>query len=200
MLERGYEVTAIDLSTAMLREAERKADGRARLERHDVRALPSLGTFDLAWSLGDAFNYLHTPEELQRTFEGVRRNLGPEGLLIFDLNTLEAFRTVHSSLLVKPGPDRILLLDGQGSPTMPAGGRADVWIDRLERTTPEAWTRTRTVHRHRHHPASVIGTALERSGFECLAALGSDRAGVLSPTLDELDHTKSVYVARPKRA
>jgi len=41
-LERGWEVTACDLSPAMAALAADKAQGRARVEVHDMRALPVL--------------------------------------------------------------------------------------------------------------------------------------------------------------
>src|SRR5919109_3887558 len=64
-LERGYDVTACDLSPAMAAIAARKAGGRARVEVHDMRSLPRLGAFDLVCCLDDAANYLHEPAELR---------------------------------------------------------------------------------------------------------------------------------------
>src|SRR6185369_2545917 len=53
LLERGYAVTACDLSPAMLALASAKAGGRAELSVQDMRALPALGTFDLITCLDD---------------------------------------------------------------------------------------------------------------------------------------------------
>lgn len=93
MLERGWEVTACDLSPSMVEIAEKKAGTGVRLVVADMQDLPTFGGFDVVWSLDDAINYLLSTEELNQALEGMRRNLGPEGLLVFDLNTIETYRT-----------------------------------------------------------------------------------------------------------
>jgi SAM-dependent methyltransferase len=200
MLDRGYEVCGCDVSPAMLAEAARKAGERARLLEHDMRALPQVGEFDLVWSLGDALNYLGTAVELRAAFEGMARNLAPGGLVAFDVNTLATFRAVYSALLVRPGSDRVLVLDGRGQVDLPPGGLAEVWIDRLAAGADGRWSRTRTVHRHRHHPEPVVREALAQAGLRCLAVRGSTPDGALAASLDEDRHVKAVYLARGSRA
>lgn len=200
MLDRGYEVWACDISPAMLEAAGRKAAGRVHLLEHDVRDLPRLGSFDLVWSLGDAFNYLQSAPELFAAISGAARNLAPGGLLVFDVNTLHTFRSVHAGLLVRASESRVLLLDGKGSPDLGPGGRVEVWIDRLEREAEERWSRVRTVHKHRHHPEEEVRAALDAAGLECAGVHGSHPTGDLESGLDELRHSKAVYVARWKRA
>ena len=100
MLERGYEVTGVDISDAMLTEARGKTDDRARLIRADMRDLPALGEFDLIWCLGDALNYLDSAAEMVAALAGMRRNLAPDGVVVIDVNTLGTFRVLYSSLLV----------------------------------------------------------------------------------------------------
>src|SRR3954462_12169454 len=65
MLARGYEVTACDISPAMVERArERAAGSSAEIVVADVRDLPVLGRFDLVTSIDDALNYLLSDEEL----------------------------------------------------------------------------------------------------------------------------------------
>ena len=45
-LQRGFDVVACDVSPRMLAIAAAKAGERVRLERHDMRRLPVLGSFD----------------------------------------------------------------------------------------------------------------------------------------------------------
>jgi len=196
MLARGYDVTACDISPEMLAHANAKADGRARLLEQDLRALPLVGTFDLVWSLGDALNYLQSEAELTAALRGAAANLALDGLLVFDVNTLATFRRLYSSLLVHADERRVLILDGHGSPALPAGGRAEVWIDRLTPGTDGWWARERSVHHHRHHPAGSVRRALARAGLELLAECGSLLDGELEPELDETRHVKAVLLAR----
>jgi SAM-dependent methyltransferase len=196
MLERGYDVTGLDVSEAMLAEAERKTGGAARLVAGDMRDLPPLGEFDLIWCLGDAINYLDSEAELTAALAGMRRNLTRDGVVVFDVNTLATFRSLYSSTLGVPAHDRIVLLEGHGSRALAIGGCAEVWIDRIEPQGPGPWTRTRSVHRHRHHSHERIRSALDRARFELDAAHGTDLAGGMEAPLDELRHAKAVYTAR----
>jgi SAM-dependent methyltransferase len=200
MLERGFDVTACDISSAMIVEARRKAGSRVQLSEQDLRDLPVLGSFDLVWCLGDALNYLHSDAELEVAFRGMRSNLAPEGIVVFDINTLGTFRSVYSSLRVMPGERHVIVLDGRSSSALEAGGAAEVWIDRLSALDDgDTWTRVRSVHHHRHHSMEAIGAALERAGLETVARYGSTLDG-LEPGVDERRHIKAVFVARHVRA
>src|SRR3954469_6257261 len=71
MLERGYKVTACDISPAMVERAQELARGTdAEVLVADARNLPALGRFDLVTSIDDALNYLLSDDDLQRVFEG----------------------------------------------------------------------------------------------------------------------------------
>jgi ubiquinone/menaquinone biosynthesis C-methylase UbiE len=196
MLERGYDVTGVDVSDAMLSEARSKTAGRVRLMQADMRNLPALGAFDLVWCLGDALNYVDTAEQLASTLAGFERNLAPDGIVVFDVNTLNTFRVLYSSLYAVPSEDRIVLLEGRGSRELAPGGAADSWIDRLEPGESGWWSRTRSEHHHRHHPEALVRDALAGAGLEPHEVYGSYTSGVLETPLDELRHAKAVYIAR----
>jgi SAM-dependent methyltransferase len=196
MLERGYEVTGIDISEAMLAEARRKTGGRARLLWGDVRELPAVGEFDLIWCLGDALNYLDTEMELAAALVGMRRNLARDGVVMFDVNTLGTFRTLYTSMLAIPGSERIVLLEGHGDCELAAGGSAETCIDRIERQETGWWTRTRSNHHHRHHTESSIRSALGDAGLDCHDVYGTHTTGVIEAPLDDLIHAKALYIAR----
>jgi SAM-dependent methyltransferase len=196
MLERGYDVTGVDVSEAMLAEAERKSGGAARLVVGDMRRLPVLGEFDLIWCLGDALNYLDSEAELTAALTGMRLNLAPDGVVVIDVNTLATFRTLYSSVIAVPADERIVLLEGHGSRALAAGGRADTWIDRLEPQNAGGWRRSRSVHHHRHHVRERVLSALARSGLECVSICGTELTGVTHTPLDDLHHAKAVYTAR----
>jgi SAM-dependent methyltransferase len=196
MVARGFRASGVDVSPAMLAEAEGKLTPDVRLMAGDMRALPRLGEHDLVWSLGDACNYLQTPEELVQAFEGFRRNLAPEGVIVIDVNTLATFRRLYSSLLVIPGRERVVIVEGKGDPGLPSGAAAVAWLDRLERGAHGWWTRTRSVHHHRHHAPETIRAALDAAGLRCVAEFGAQLTGALEHPVDELRHSKAVYIAR----
>jgi ubiquinone/menaquinone biosynthesis C-methylase UbiE len=196
MVARGFRAGGVDVSPAMLAEAEGKLPPDVRLVAADMRALPALGEHDLVWSLGDACNYLQTPDELVRAFEGFRRNLAPDGVIVIDVNTLATFQRLYSSLLVMPERERVVMVEGRGDAALPSGGAAIAWVDRLERGDDGWWTRTRSVHHHRHHAPDTIRAALAAAGLRYEAAFGAQITGALERPLDELRHSKAVYIAR----
>lgn len=197
MRERGYAVTGVDLSEAMLARARAKLGDDVRLEHADMRELPVLGAFDLVWSVADGFNYLLEEAGLVATFAGVRRNLAADGLLVFDVNTLATCRALYSRLLVVPSADGVLIFDGQGSPDLAPDTVTEAVVERLEPgASPPWWTRARAVHRQRHHSRSTLEGALAAAGLECVAVWGTDGAGGSERPLDEHRHNKAVYIAR----
>ena len=198
MLARGYDVVGVDLSPGMLALAREKLGPDVRLEPADMRRLPALGAFDLVWSVADGVNYL-APDELVPAFEGFRRNLAPDGLAMFDVDTLASFRVLYSSLIVVPGEGRVVVLEGQESPDLEEGSAAVAHVDCLERDSPPWWRRTRSVHRQYHHPPAVLGRALGAAGLRTVAVWGTDGAGASELPLDEERHNKAVYIARAER-
>src|SRR5829696_4235844 len=92
LLDRGFDVCACDISPEMVAEAEHKAGGRAAVHVADMRRLPVLGAFDLITCLDDGINHLLDRDEVADALSGLRENLAPGGLLVFDVNTLAAYR------------------------------------------------------------------------------------------------------------
>jgi SAM-dependent methyltransferase len=198
MLARGYDVVGVDVSPGMLALAREKLGPEVRLEPADMRQLPVLGAFDLVWSVADGVNYL-APDELVPAFEGFRHNLAPDGLAVFDVDTLASFRVLYSSLIVVTGEDRVVVLEGQESRDLEEGSAAVAHVDCLERDSPPWWRRTRSVHRQYHHPPAVLGRALAAAGLRTVAVWGTDGAGGSELPLDEERHNKAVYIARAER-
>jgi hypothetical protein len=116
--------------------------------------------------------------------------------VVFDVDTLRTFRGLYSSLMVVPDGDRAVIFEGRNREAIEVGALGEAWIDRLERSEPPWWTRVRTVHRQRHHPSAVLEAALNAAGLACVGAWGSDGAGGLEQPLDDLGHSKAVYIAQ----
>jgi RNA polymerase sigma factor (sigma-70 family) len=99
LLERGYEVTACDISQAMLPVARAKVGPRAQLCRLDMRALPALGPFDLITCLDDALNYLPDEPALAQAGLTLRARLGqlPGALLDDDFSEFDHAKALYVS-------------------------------------------------------------------------------------------------------
>jgi SAM-dependent methyltransferase len=195
-LERGYEVTACDLSPRMAAIAAAKAAGRARVAVHDVRRLPVLGQFDLVCCLDDALNYLHEPADVRAALAAMAANLAPGGVLVFDTNTLRTYRTFFATITVVQGDGEVLVWDGHAPADLDAGGLARATLEMLRAQDDGTWTRDRCEHVQRHHEAPALHDALVAAGLEPLAPRGMHLDGSVSDGLDELENTKAIHVAR----
>ncbi len=190
MLARGWRVTACDISPNMLEVARSKVDaGAATLLTADMRELPTLGEFDLAWAVNDAMNYLLTLSELESALRGLAANLASGGFVLFDLNTLATFRTSFCTEFVGEHNGRRFIWSGQMSaakvePSSTSEARFEV----------EGEAGSTHVHIQRHFTESEVTAALAEAGLE-LARVVGELDGSLHDGLDEEVHTKAVYLA-----
>jgi SAM-dependent methyltransferase len=197
MLDRGYAVTACDLSPAMAGIAAAKAGDRARVEVHDLRALPLLGAFDLITCLDDAVNYLHDPQELVAAFSGLARNLAPGGLAVFDANSLSTYESFFASLAVLAEPDRVLIWRGDCPVPLAPGGYARATVEALHRGD-DGWTTGEHEHVQRHHPTALLEGALTAGGLTLRRRVGMHPDGSFTEGFDEAENSKALYVvSRP---
>ncbi len=187
MLAQGWEVTGCDISPAMLELAREKAGEKVQLAVADMLELPDFGEFDLVWALDDAINYLLSPEELARALAGMRANLAPTGLLLFDVNELQAYRTFFAETTVVEREGRELIWRGLASADVPPGSICE---SEMEVAPGEVLT-----HRQRHFPEAEVRAALAQAGLECLDVFGHGLDGIPTQPL-EPTHTKAIYVAR----
>jgi len=201
MLPRGWQVTACDISPAMIELAWERATDAVELSVADMLELPRFGEFDLIWALDDAINYLLSAEELKRALTGMRANLAPTGLLLFDVNCLPAYRTFFAETSVVERGGRRLTWHGLSAPDVAPGSICE---SRLEVTSTdageEAEVESSLVHRQRHFPEAEVRKVLERAGLECLDVYGHGLDGIPKQPLDESIHTKAIYIARSSAA
>lgn len=98
LAQRGYDVTASDISPEMLAEASAKSvnmDNRPLFLCQDMRDMDLYGTCDAAFCCLDGINYLSGTEDLRKTFGRLKYFINPGGLFIFDINTAVKFRALN---------------------------------------------------------------------------------------------------------
>jgi SAM-dependent methyltransferase len=194
LLERGFEVTACDISPEMVALARQKAGRRARVHVADMRDLPVFGEFDLITCIDDAINHLLSPDEVADALASMRENLAPDGLLVFDVNTLAAYRQIPD--VVVEDEDRLLRWRGGLAELDAPGGEAEVVIDVFAREDDGRWSRSLSRQRHRHHPIEELVELVEDAGLELAAVLGQRPGAILDAELDEELHGKAVFIVR----
>lgn len=199
LVKRGWNVTGCDSSKAMLEQALKNhgPDGWAGLEAADARRIPEFGDpFDLVIALNDIVNYLTEDGDLERFFDGVKKNLAPHGLVCFDANTLGTFENSFTANgrsgespslapLTERGWSWIGLTEG--------GGAGGIFEAELSGRGVEG----RSIHRERHWQRGQIDCAMESAGLRCLAVVGQyESEGMihLDPEPDEQLHYKLIYI------
>lgn len=198
MLEKGWEVTACDISPAMVEIARGKVGDRAALSVADMRELPRFGEFDLVWCLDDAVNYLLGTDELEQALAGMRANLAPQALLVFDVNTISSYRSFFAEEVVVEREGRRLLWHGRASPDQEPGTIAEARFEAEPLPGSGAAPVAPELHRERHFPEAEVRAALTAAGLECLDVWGHADDAVPYQPLDEIEHSKAVYIARAR--
>ena len=93
----GFDVIGVDSSEEMLNCAlDKKFDSGLPIQylRQDMRALDMFGTIDVTVCSLDGINHLESREDVLKVFERVSLFCDPEGLFIFDVNTLHKHRDI----------------------------------------------------------------------------------------------------------
>jgi len=188
LLDRGFEVTACDISPGMLEIARQRVGDRAELLVGDMRELPDLGEFDLVWAVNDAANYVLSDEELRASLRSMARNLAPDGVVLFDLNTLLTFKTFFCETQEREVEGQRFIWRGEmDAEKIGPGAIAEAHFQAEGLDIDH-------VHRQRHFPEADVLAAIEDAGLRSRAVLG-ELEGVLTPGLDESVHSKAVYIA-----
>jgi SAM-dependent methyltransferase len=190
MLRRDWEIVGCDLTPAMLAQARRKYGDAVPLELADIRALPAFGEFELVWALNDVINYLLGDGDLERALAGMRANLAPGGLVLFDADTLSLFESSFAS-----GDDDEMSVGewrwvGQEDGVEPGG----IFAAEVSGGDVKAH-----VHRERHWTEDQVRAAMQSAGLEMLAALGQrevDGKVLLEEPPNERRHHKVIYIGR----
>jgi SAM-dependent methyltransferase len=189
LLRRGWTVRGCDLSPGMLEKAgEAEGGDQVPLSVADMRDLPRFGLFDLVLSLNDSVNYLLGEGDLVDALRGMRANLEPNGLMLFDVNS------------------RIVYDEGYAeSREIEHQGRRWRWVGLGEASPSIFEARIEgdgippTVNKERFRPLPEVREAMTAAGLTCLASLGMEEVEgevVLSEPPDENRHYKIVFIGK----
>jgi SAM-dependent methyltransferase len=193
LAERGYDVTACDISSRMVQIARGKAPG-IEIALGDMRALEELGEFDLITCLDDAVNYLLTVEDLEGFFHSVARNLAADGVAVFDVNSLRMYREGFARDWLIDEPGAFIAWTAPGAGHTGSGGQVEATVHVFSPDGPR-WIRSQSHHRQRHWPQDRIASAAAAASLTIRAVRGQNRGACLEDRFDELEHNKALCLA-----
>ena len=97
----GYDMIGVDDAEEMLSVAREKQDSEQILYlQQDMRSFELYGTVRAVVSICDCMNYLLEEEDLLKTFQLVNNYLDPDGIFIFDFNTIYKYKEVMGDTVI----------------------------------------------------------------------------------------------------
>ncbi len=186
---RGCDVTGVDLSAPMVRQARHKARREgiaARFLCHDLADFELPTEFDFAVCLYDSLNYITDPSRLKRAFANIRHALVGNGLFIFDVNTVHA---LEAELFTQQSNPRAEIAYRWRSSYDRSARISTIHMDFTVNATGESFTIT---HRQRGYTDAELRSYLYHAGFVDIVAFDAYRLVPPGPQSD-----RAFYVARP---
>ena len=157
--ERGYQVTGLDGSAAMLRFARENAPG-VEFIHGDARTFQLPQTFDCVISAFDSLNHVMALDELTTVFRRVYEALTEDGIFLFDLNIEDASELAGNTLDIVE-EDHVCIVRSSYN-HLKKLKRYDVTMFQLEL---EAWQRTDLTLYQRYYGINDVLGALADAGF-----------------------------------
>lgn len=165
MAGRGYELIAADASPDMLSEVMDKFADAADcvppvLLCQSMQELDLYGTVDAVYSSLDSFNYLNEAD-LQEVLRRLALFTEPGGLLIFDVNTPERFRSLDGQVFVDESDSALCLWRAE----FREDENCLVYGMDIFQRAGRLWSREQEEHVEYAHSEAFIRSALEQAGF-----------------------------------
>ncbi|WP_124098102.1 class I SAM-dependent methyltransferase [Ruminococcus sp. Marseille-P6503] len=165
----GYDVIGVDGSDEMLNAAlDKKCESGLPIQYlcQDMTELDMYGTVDVTVCTLDSINHLSDIKAVRKAFERVSLFAYPDGMFIFDVNTLYKHREVLADNVFVYEPDGLFCV--WQNQYDPADGSVDIYLDFFEENGQGGYGRFQESFTERAYPCEAVRRELEQSGFEIL--------------------------------
>jgi SAM-dependent methyltransferase len=171
LAQRGYEMTAIDLSPDMLTVAADKCDGLpVRFVCQDMSRLALPEPVDAVICCLDSVNYVTRPKALQQAFRRVYRSLKPGGLFLFDAKTPLALEGADDQMYLDETEEVFCVWRGEYDPKRRVCGYG---IDLFRLRPDGAWDRGSEYHEEYAYTQQELEQWLTEAGFSRIKQYGN---------------------------
>lgn len=190
LTNRGYRVTGVDLSSALIERA-RKNLPTVEFLVQDARTLHLNTQYDAALSTFDSLNHMLTLEDLRDVFTRVRAHLKSNGHFVFDMNSEAAYFVDLRQWIGTVNNDDVGLVRGTYDALSKTARTELLWFQKQQGT--DLWTKSESIVEQRCYTETEIMTALFESGFSNVEAVSAEDVGVTA----DLGFGRIFYTARP---
>ncbi|MBQ3105719.1 MAG: class I SAM-dependent methyltransferase [Lachnospiraceae bacterium] len=172
---RGFDMIGVDASAAMLSVAmdKRKTDGQILYLLQDMREFELYGTVAAAVSVCDSLNYLLEEEDMIQTFRLVNNYLDPEGIFVFDFNTVYKYETVIGDRTIAENRDHCSFIWENYYHKKQAVNEYDLTVF-VQEDGEERFRRFRETHYQRGYTLQQMKRYLTQAGMGFIEACDAD--------------------------
>ena len=187
LAKQGYDMIGVDLSDSMLDIAmEKRAQSGHNILylQQDMREFELYGTVRAVICLCDSLNYLLEEDDLLTTFKLVNNYLDPNGLFIFDFNTVYKYYTViGDSTIAEILEDCSFILENYYT--------AEDQINEYDLTIfvkqqKDLFRKFTETHLQRGYTLETMKRLVEQSGLIFVEALDADTHGSVTETSERI--------------
>ena len=173
LAQRGYQVTATDLSPEMLSVAADKcADLNVQLVCQDMSRLILPEPVDAAVCCLDSLNYVTKPTLVQRTFRQVFDALHPGGIFLFDVKTPHALESADGQVYIDENDEVYCVWRGEYNARRRI---CSYGIDLFALCEDGSWLRDGEYHEEYAYTMDELTDWLQAAGFTHIKQYGNLR-------------------------
>ena len=194
---KGYDMIGVDNSEEMLAEAmeKRVESGQDILYLlQDMQEFELYGTVRAVVSVCDSLNYITDRDELRHVFELVNNYLDPEGIFLFDMNTVHKYRDLLGDTTIAENRD-------EGSFIWDNSYDEEEGLNYYELAVflpreDGLYEKSEEVHCQKAYPQEEIETLIKEAGMELLAVYD---AYTLNPATEDSERLFFVSLEKVKK-
>ena len=187
LAESGYDMIGVDNSEEMLGEAmEKRAESGHEILylEQDMREFELYGTVRAVICLCDSLNYLLEENDLLTTFKLVNNYLDPNGLFIFDFNTVYKYETVIGDSTIAENREDCSFIWENYYTAEDQINEYDLTI--FVKQQKDLFRKFTETHLQRGYMLETMKRLVEQSGLIFVEALDADTHGSVTETSERI--------------
>ena len=189
LAQKGYDMIGIDNAQEMLQIAMDKRN-RSGLDilylLQDMRSFELYGTVGAVVSICDSINYLLEDDDVVKTFRLVNNYLFPEGLFIFDFNTIYKYEVVIGDTTIAENREQCSFIWDNYYHEEQQVNEYDLTVFVREDETADIYRRFQETHYQRGYCLEQMQDYLRQAGLVFVEAVDADTHGQVTDTSERI--------------
>lgn len=189
LARRGYDMIGVDNAQEMLQIAMDKRD-RSGLDilylLQDMRSFELYGAVGAVVSVCDCVNYLLQEEDVVQTFRLVNNYLLPDGVFIFDFNTVYKYEVVIGDTTIAENREQCSFIWDNYYHEEEQINEYDLTVFVREDDEADTYRRFQETHYQRGYHLEQMKDYLSQAGLKFVEAIDADTHGEVTDTSERI--------------